>query len=192
MDEGAVFAALPTGVARLLSDHMARGALRDAIIARYFPTAREALRRPSAAPLLAADAGADQSKPGRSAAFRRKVVEVYDHQCAACGLRLRPGDIPVSLVDAAHIVPFSRSGDDHPRNGMALCKNHHWAMDQRLIAPTPAGVWRSSPALVPRRSSGEADLARLDGKRLLPPREPAYRPRPEALAWRLERLLPTG
>ncbi|WP_346189974.1 HNH endonuclease [Rubritalea halochordaticola] len=43
---------------------------------------------------------------------------------APCGLRIRlPGGHTV--VDAAHIIPFSESQDDHPRNGIALCKNHH-------------------------------------------------------------------
>jgi len=35
---------------------------------------------------------------------------------------------------------------DHPSNGIALCKNHHSAMDQYLIAPEPEGRGSSAAA----------------------------------------------
>jgi len=34
------------------------------------------------------------------------------------------------LNTATHLIPFSESRNDHPTNGLALCKNHHWAMDR--------------------------------------------------------------
>ncbi|WP_200797117.1 HNH endonuclease [Rubritalea squalenifaciens] len=59
---------------------------------------------------------------------------------APCGLRIRlPGGHTV--VDTAHIIPFAESQDDHPRNGIALCKNHHRAMDRSLIASNPDMIW---------------------------------------------------
>jgi len=30
---------------------------------------------------------------------------------------------------AAHLIPFSASRNDHPTNGLALCKNHLGTMD---------------------------------------------------------------
>lgn len=52
-----------------------------------------------------------------------------------------------TLVEEAHLIPFGESRNDKPTKGMALCPNHHWAMDRHLIAPCPdtkrrAGVWR--------------------------------------------------
>jgi outer membrane receptor protein involved in Fe transport len=41
----------------------------------------------------------------------------------------------------------------------------------------------------PRRSRGEEELFRLNGQPLIPPGEIAYAPAPEALRWRLERLV---
>lgn len=32
-------------------------------------------------------------------------------------------------VGAAHIYPKSEGGPDDPRNGIPLCKVHHWAFD---------------------------------------------------------------
>ena len=37
-----------------------------------------------------------------------------------------------SIVDAAHIHSFSDSGNNDPRNGLALCKNAHWLFDRGL------------------------------------------------------------
>jgi putative restriction endonuclease len=34
-----------------------------------------------------------------------------------------------NLLDGAHIKPFSMFFDSKIDNGMALCKNHHWAFD---------------------------------------------------------------
>lgn len=38
----------------------------------------------------------------------------------------------ITLVKAAHIHQFAKSRNDDVSNGMALCRNHHWAFDQGL------------------------------------------------------------
>jgi putative restriction endonuclease len=128
--------------------------------------------------------------PGRNSAFRKKILEIDDCQCAACGLRIKLFEVDdLTLVDAAHLVPFSESYNDHPTNGIALCKNHHWAMDRFLIVPTPEGAWAVSRFLEERRSDGEKSLLALRGKAFLRPSEPAFAPSHEALQWRASRLL---
>jgi putative restriction endonuclease len=107
------------------------------------------------------------------------------------GLRVRLGD-GFSLVDAAHLIPFNVSGDDKPNNGLALCPNHHRAMDRFLIAPCPdpklkAGVWRVSSTLDERKDS-RRDLVGLAGRPVLEPSESKFLPAPESLRWREEKL----
>jgi putative restriction endonuclease len=126
-------------------------------------------------------------KKVRDPAFRRVVTQLYDYRCAATGIRL----ILVTgqaLVEAAHILPFSESGDDDPRNGLPLTPNMHWAMDKHLIAPGPDYKWHVSNTLDDRMSDN-AMLRELRGKPLSPPSEFLMRPKKEALEWRLERLL---
>lgn len=77
----------------------------------------------------------ESDRQARSAAFRHLVVDLYRHQCAACGVRVQVA--ASSLVEAAHLIPFRETHDDRPVNGIALCPNHHWAMDRNLIAPCP-------------------------------------------------------
>jgi len=168
----------------LLNSEEGRKEFREAIVSRYFPEKREHLLiLETKSALIAAP-----DNPVRSSAFRRLILETYDYQCAACGLRIRlPNDFTV--VDAAHMIPFSVGHNDHPTNGLALCKNHHWAFDRFLITPTEKGIWKVSSQIEPRRSPGEAELAELDGERLLPPREEAYLPSSEAVLWRESKLL---
>ena len=82
-----------------------------------------------------------------------------------------------------------RKHNDHPTNGLALCKNHHWAMDRNLIAPCPDHHWHVSKILDPRRSNGEKELIELSGKSLLLPQDEAFHPDREGLKWRNEQLI---
>jgi putative restriction endonuclease len=172
----------------LMCNPLQRELLREAIYSRYFADHRDALRslcntytQKSSEQLVAED-----PLPGRDAAFRKLVIDVYDYRCAACGLRLHIDTIV--LVEAAHLIPWSESHDDNPRNGMALCRNHHYAMDRHLIAPTPDKVWKVSKRL-DRRLEGQKDLIELNGEDIILPSLEQYHPRPEALEWRRERLL---
>jgi putative restriction endonuclease len=89
-------------------------------------------------PRYALRAFGEAFEQGRSSAFRQTILEVYDYACAACSLRVRLND-GFSQVEAAHLVPFNVTRDDNPNNGLALCPNHHRAMDRFLIAPNGAG-----------------------------------------------------
>lgn len=198
LDTGRVFARFVDGWDLLVATPDHRMGFRDALVSRYFPHARKQIGtlfiEPTAAtatpmePTLAEDTP-EEVVPGRSSAFRRRVLEIYDFQCVACGLRIWMPDLELSFVDAAHLVPFAETRNDHPANGLALCKNHHWALDQHLIAPDAGAVWRVSRYVEPRRSRGEEELARLAGQVLLPPAESAFAPERASLEWRFARLL---
>jgi putative restriction endonuclease len=193
----AVFARIAAPIAHWLITASDRLCLREAIVARYFPHAREALNRrfiegsvQETPRPFEPDPDDTDARPGRSAGFRRKILDIYDCQCAACGLRIRlPHIDDLTFVDAAHLIPFEVDHNDHPTNGIALCKNHHWAMDRFLIAPSPTGVWKVSSTLVARRSPGEKELLDLQNEAVLKPREKAFYPTESALQWRCERLV---
>lgn len=84
-------------------------------------------------PLVRETLEADNYKPAvRDQGFRRIVVITYDHRCALCGVRIITPE-GHTVVDAAHIIPWSRSKNDDIRNGMALCKLCHWAFDEGMM-----------------------------------------------------------
>lgn len=71
----------------------------------------------------------------RDRAFRELVLEAYNETCAVCGAnRHSPDGTPE--VEAAHIYPRSENGRDDVRNGIALCRLHHWAFDTGWIELT--------------------------------------------------------
>lgn len=64
--------------------------------------------------------------------FRSTVLRAYDTRCAVCALH------HAELLDAAHIIPDSdERGIPVVRNGMAMCKIHHAAYDQRILGVRP-------------------------------------------------------
>ena len=70
--------------------------------------------------------------PARDQGFRCIVTLIYDHRCALCGIRMRTPEGHI-VVDAAHIIPWSKTHDDDPRNGLALCRLCHWTFDKGLL-----------------------------------------------------------
>jgi putative restriction endonuclease len=178
----------------LMQSPTARSQLREALVARYFPGQRQEIHSLLTAPEPPRELQLNEEfEQARSGAFRQTILEVYDYTCAACGLRVRLND-GFSLVEAAHLVPFNVNRDDKPNNGLALCPNHHRAMDRFLIAPCPdskhpAGIWRVGPAL-DSRIEGQKALVALDGQRVIAPSEEKFYPAVESLRWR-ERHLTT-
>ena len=64
--------------------------------------------------------------------FRAAVLFAYEEKCAICRLK-HP-----KLLDAAHIVPDSHElGIAKVTNGLALCKIHHAALDQKFLGISP-------------------------------------------------------
>ena len=122
----------------------------------------------------------------RCPAFRRVVTEIYDYRCAATGLRFVLPD-GSAMVEAAHLIPFRDSGDDDPRNGVALTPNMHWAMDQHLITPDTDYRWQISSRLDARIPDHQV-FSRLAGEPLILPKEARMCPRRDALEWRLKAM----
>ena len=191
-DIGQVFARFTDGFQYLVAIPANRQLMREALVSRYFPNSLQIKNQQSSvinrqSDLLVAD---EPLEYGSSPAFRRKILAIYDHQCAACGLRIKlPAGNDVSFIDAAHLIPFSESQNDHPTNGLALCKNHHWAMDRNLIAPATDHHWHVSKILDPRRSNGEKELIALSGQSLLLPLDEAFHPDDMGLRYQMGKLI---
>ncbi len=58
----------------------------------------------------------DWQKEIRDSGFRRTIVTLYQHRCALCGIRMLTPE-GHTVVEAAHIRPWSISYDDRPTNG---------------------------------------------------------------------------
>lgn len=179
---------------KLFANDISRHQLREALIARYFPEDRAKIAAVAATSVASrTQILQEELPPGRDSAFRKTILDIYDYRCAACGIRVLL-EQQLSLVEAAHLVPFSVSRNDKPTNGLALCPNHHWAMDRHLIAPCPdadreAGTWRVNKKRLDERIEGQRDLVAIHGQSVIPPGEKKFYPALESLRWREEHLM---
>ena len=66
-----------------------------------------------------------------SVSFRDFVMTGYDYKCAITGNVIRYGSY--MNLEAAHIWPRSHQGLYLPSNGIALCRDMHWAFDKGMF-----------------------------------------------------------
>ena len=125
--------------------------------------------------------------PVRSAGFRRAIMKIYNYMCAVCELDIRTAN-GESMTDAAHIIPFSVSYNDDVRNGISLCKSHHWAFDAGLISLNEAYHVIVSSSMS-ERGPTRWMLTELRDKSIWLPENNQHRPAQDALAWHRERVL---
>ena len=122
----------------------------------------------------------------RSRAFATLVVRAYNNTCTVCGhaLTLPSGR---SEVEASHIIPRSRSGSDDVRNGLALCRSHHWAFDSGLFSINPRREIYVPSAIL--SIPANAQLAQYQRRQIALPTQAEIFPASEALEWHYENIL---
>jgi len=133
-------------------------------------------------PLVKESVAGDDYRPvSRNQGFRRVVVSTYDHRCALCGVRIVTSE-GHTAVDAAHIVPWSKTQNDDIRNGMALCKLCHWAFDEGMLGVSDeyAVITSSQIGLAP---NVPGSLQTLAGRAIIAPTDQELWPAQEYLSW---------
>ncbi len=116
-------------------------------------------------------------------AFRERVLEAYQRQCAFCRLRHE------ELLDAAHIIPDAHPhGEPSVQNGLALCTLHHSAFDALFIGLRPDYVIEVREDILVE-SDGPTlahAIQGMHGKTIVLPRSVVERPDPARLEVRYE------
>jgi len=203
----ALGAKLDGGLFQVMQSGEGREALREALLLSCFSVEaaaqlreqsvinREAfdysrvLEEQAHLPLVKEIVAAESYRPAvRDQAFRKVVTTAYDHRCALCGIRIVTPD-GHTVVEAAHIVPWSKSKNDDIRNGMALCRTCHWGFDEGML-----GVSDNYTVITSRSIGIDLNfpglLLTLSGRGIIPPVEPDLWPARDYLAahrkeWRL-------
>ncbi len=188
----------------LLTQPLEREVLRKTLIDKYFPDlkneiqsviseeqqisgySQELLQYVQHEFSTELDEPIEKNEKIRQPGFRRTIMRIYDYTCAVCKLQILTlnGE---SVTEAAHIIPFRKSNNDDVRNGISLCKLHHWAFDRYLFSVDETYKVTVSD-LMTEQGPAEWKLTTLNGKDiLLPEREELY-PAQEALAWHREKM----
>lgn len=122
----------------------------------------------------------------RNAFFRKAIVQIYDYKCAFCRLKVARS-LNQNIVDGAHIKPFSQFYNNRVNNGIALCKNHHWAFDYGWF-----GIDDNYKIIVASDLQEESPNAKpmkdFYGETILMPSSEQYFPSIEALQWHRKNL----
>ena len=206
-NEGA-YVMLDAPLFKLLVRAEYREILRQTLISTYFPDLRESIKNLAIGtdaqeyseslidrvnspflpflPRTDIEAIQEVKPPVRSAGFRRAIMEIYTYTCAVCELNIRASS-GESVTDAAHIIPFFVSYNDDIRNGISLCKSHHWAFDTGLISVNAEYQVIVSPSMsdqVPPEWTSE-----LRDRQIWLPEEEACFPAQDALTWHRQQVL---
>jgi len=180
----------------LFSEHKTREELRAVILHTYFAPEvqqkllleasenREAFEY-SQKLLKAAEKimpyGSEKPATIRDQGFRKAVMALYEHRCALCGIRMLTPE-GHTIVEAAHIRPWSESRDDRPANGMALCRLCHWSFDRGFMS-----VGKEYEVLISSLSREEQNnpgpIMTLDHRPIFKPADDRYVPDQECLGW---------
>ncbi|WP_159953108.1 HNH endonuclease [Rhizobium sp. 18065] len=122
------------------------------------------------------------NRPFRDAKFKQHIRQVYDRTCAFTGLRLINGGGRPE-VEAAHIVPVERGGNDSIQNGLALSGTVHWMFDRGLLSIA------DDYKILQSRHLNE-DISHMLARDLIAkvPAEPRHRPHPAYMAWHRDNI----
>lgn len=120
--------------------------------------------------------------------FRSQVLHAYGGRCSLCRLDYS------ALLDAAHILSDSDGGQPVVTNGIAMCKLHHSAFDNRIVGIDPdyriqvredVLIKEDGPTL-------QHSIKALHGDNITLPSQRAARPNRDLLAQRFEEFSAAG
>ncbi len=204
--EVVAYACLDDGLFLLLTDPVNRETIRQTLIRTYFHeykeqiggliaesreigVYRESLIDDVESPFSATKPKASGGAAGRvrDAGFRQAIMRLYDYACAVCELRIITMD-GESATEAAHIIPFRVSQNDDARNGISLCKLHHWAFDKGLFSLSERHTVIVSELMSDKRPT-EWKLTELEDKYIQLPDRVQLGPAQEGMAWHRDNVL---
>jgi putative restriction endonuclease len=92
-----------------------------------------------------------------------------------------------TVVEAAHVIPWSQSQDDSPTNGMSLCRLCHWSFDEGLMSVgKDYGVIVSNRVRLDQNMPGH--ILTLTDRLIFKPEQNEHWPGQDNLEWHRENL----
>ena len=108
-----------------------------------------------------------------SSLFHDLVMNAYQYRCAVTGkvIRYKEGNVDLFNLEAAHIKPQAHQGTFLPCNGIALCRDMHFAFDKGFFC-----ISDDYKVVVSEKLKGNWFYEEYNGKKIFVPKEPFYRP----------------
>jgi hypothetical protein len=108
-----------------------------------------------------------------SSLFHNLVMHAYNYKCAITGkvIRYKEGKIDLFNLEAAHIKPQAHQGTFLPCNGIAMCRDMHFAFDKGFFT-----IDDEYKVQVSEKIKDSWFYKEYNGKKMYVPKEPFYRP----------------
>ena len=117
----------------------------------------------------------------RESSFRDLVLYFYEEKCAITGTAISYRSL--NNLQACHIIPDSHRGPAHPRNGVAMCQDMHWAFDKGFFT-----IGNDFTVQVHERVRTVPGLQPFHGKPLFLPRDNRAYPSEMALRYHKDKV----
>ena len=100
-------------------------------------------------------------------------MNAYQYRCAVTGrvIRYKEGNVDLFNLEAAHIKPQAHQGTFLPCNGIALCRDMHFAFDKGFFC-----ISDDYRVIVSEKLKGNWFYEEYNGKKIFIPKEQFYRP----------------
>lgn len=115
-----------------------------------------------------------------SVSFRDFVLHAYEYKCAITGKAIQYKNL--NNLEAAHIQPRAHTGTFLPCNGLALCRDMHWAFDKGFLTITDDFI------ILVHEEMKNSPLAEYDGRKIFLPRELYFQPEKKFLKHHRENI----
>lgn len=113
--------------------------------------------------------------------FRKVVLKAYDGKCAITHQSIEYKD--KTNIQSCHIMPRSMKGQFLPSNGIALCRDMHYAFDNGFIA-----IDDDYKVIVATEVKDSDLYKKYNGKKLFVPKDSFYKPDKNFLKFHRERI----
>lgn len=140
----------------------------------------DALRTPIQSDVME-DAREEVTRLIRSASFRDLVLFFYQSKCAITNSVINYNSL--YNLEAAHIIPRAHRGQNSPKNGMALCRDFHWAFDKGFFAINDDFIVDVHP-----EAQHNQVLTNVQNKKIFLPQDKRAWPSLDALKWHRENI----
>jgi len=111
-----------------------------------------------------------------SVSFRDFVMNAYGYKCAVTGKVIRYKDL--FNLEAAHIKPQAHRGSFLPCNGIAMCRDMHWAFDKGFFT-----IDDNYNIIVSKAIESSWLYREFNGKQIFVPTVEYFRPHKIFLQW---------
>jgi hypothetical protein len=117
----------------------------------------------------------------REASFRDLLLYFYDYKCAITGNVMKYQG--VINLQAAHIIPDTYGGPAHPKNGIPMSRDIHWAFDIGFFT-----IDNNHTIIVHEKVKDIPALKEINGRKMLLPVDQRAWPSEHSINWHNDKI----